>query len=114
MILVCTVALVACNNNGDDKGKDSDNDIVNQVYFCGKVIEVYDKSCLVEVIRIGNQHLIIGDKVVVHTDIEGCPQYAVGDCLKIVFDGKVTKSNPPQIVNVYGIYKTDKDGNDIG
>ncbi len=113
LILFCMVALVACNNNINDNGNDNGCDIIKQAYFRGKVIEVYDTSCLIEVTDTGNQQFAIGNKVVVNTDVDGCPQYAVGDYLRVVFDGKVAKSYPPQILSVYNIHKTDEIGNNI-
>lgn len=74
-----------------------------QAYFKGKVIEKYENNCLVEVTDNGNQRFMLSDKVVVKTDIEGCPDYAVGDYLKIEFDGMVAESYPMQILNVFSI-----------
>lgn len=103
LTLVCLVTLVACNTKNDE----------GQAYFVGKVIEVYEKSCLVEVTNNGNQHLTLGDEVVVNTNIENCPTYAVGDYLRIEFDGTMAESYPPQILKVYAIDKTDSTGNSI-
>ncbi len=74
-----------------------------KAYFKGKVIEKYENSCLVMVTDNGNQRFMSSDKVVVKTDIEGCPDYAVGDYLKIEFDGMVAESYPMQILNVFSI-----------
>lgn len=93
--------------------KESGNDIINQAYFRGKVIEKHEKSCLVEVVDTGNQKLTIGDKIVVKTDIEACPQYEVGDYLRIVYSGEMALSYPPQIFEVYVIQITDEIGNNI-
>ena len=100
--LIMVFSLVACNSN--DEGKD----ILNP-YFTGKVVEIYDKSCLIEVTDIGNGHFAVGDKVVVSTDITNCPIYSVGDYLTISFDGKVAESYPPQILKVFMISKADGD-----
>ena len=101
--LVCLIALVACNPKADEE----------RVYFVGKVIEVYDGRCLLEVTNNGNQGIASGDVVVVNTDIENCPTYAVGDFLRIEFDGTMALSYPPQILRVYAIAKTDAIGNGI-
>ncbi len=101
--LVCLIALVACNAK-DDKEK---------VYFVGKVIEVYEGRCLLEVTNNGNQGIASGDVVVVNTSIENCPTYAVGDFLRIECDGTMALSYPPQILRVYDIDKTDAMGNSI-
>ncbi|MBQ5591957.1 MAG: hypothetical protein IIU80_03345 [Clostridia bacterium] len=71
--------------------------------FKGKVIEKYENNCLVEVTDNGNQHFMLSDRVIVKTDIEGCPNYTVGDYLKIEFDGIVAESYPLQILNVFSI-----------
>ena len=93
--------------------RDDGNDIINKAYFRGKVIEKYEKSCLVEVVDVGNQLITIGDKIVVKTDIDECPQYEVGDYLRIVYGGEMALSYPPQIFDVYAIHKTDEIGNSI-
>ena len=103
LTIVCLATLVACSTN-DDKG---------QPYFVGKVIEVYEDSCLLEVTNNGNQHLASGDVVVVNTDIDNCPTYAIGDFLRIEFDGTMAESYPPQILKVSSIDKTDGIGNSI-
>lgn len=77
--------------------------ISEQACFEGVVIEKYKDSCLVMVTDNGNQRFMSSDKVVVKTDIEGCPDYAVGDYLKIEFDGMVAESYPMQILNVFSI-----------
>ena len=71
--------------------------------FEGVVIEKYKGGCLIEVTDNGNQHFMLSDRVIVKTDIEGCPNYTVGDYLKIEFDGIVAESYPLQILNVFSI-----------
>ena len=102
LCLFCFFALGACAQKEEGK------DILNP-YFTGKVVEVYEKSCLVEVTDIGNGNFFVGEKVVVHTDNENCPEYDLGDSLTISFDGKVALSYPPQIFNVSIVHKTDGD-----
>lgn len=94
----CVFTLVACaTDNGND------NDITDQPYFYGKVVEKYDKSCLVKVTDKGNQYFSVGDLISVSTNIDSCPEYCVGDSLKIVFDGAVAESYPMQIHKVTSI-----------
>ena len=100
--LFCVFSLVACATDSD-----SGNDIINQPYFYGKVVEKYDKSCLVEVTDKGNQYFSVGDLISVSTNIESCPEYAVGDALRIVFDGSVAESYPMQIHKVSSITKAE-------
>ena len=115
LALVCLVSLVACQNgeneNEGTKGTEG-NDILNP-YFTGKVVEIYDGGCLLEVTDKGNWNFSIGDRVRVNTKIENCPQYSVDDTLRISFDGVVDKSNPPQIHGVTIVSKTDATGNSI-
>ena len=102
LALFCVFSLVACAANSN-----SDNDIINQPYFYGKVVERYDNSCLVEVTDKGNQYFSIGDLISVSTNIESCPEYAVGDTLRIAFDGSVAESYPMQIHKVSSITKAE-------
>ena len=100
LVLFCiTVMLTACQAESPDP---SDKP-VDQHYFSGRVIEAYGASCLVEVTDMGNQHFKLGDRLVIHTNIENCPAYSEGDSLKIVFDGMVAESYPPQILKVFEI-----------
>ncbi len=103
LTLFCVVALVACNTVED----------AEQAYFVGKVIEKYEASCLLEVTNNGNQYFASGDAVVVNTNVEGCPDYSVGDFLRVGFDGTVAESYPLQIPKVFSIDKTDEMGNAI-
>ena len=72
---------------------------LNGPYFIGKVVEVYDGSCLLEVTDKGNWTYYIGYPVQVYTDFENCPEYSVGDYLMIIWDGLADDSYPPQIHN---------------
>ena len=87
------------------------NKMNSYFYFTGKVLEVYEKGCLLEVTDIGNGNFWIGNKVMVHTDISNSPAYDVGDFLRISFDGKVAESYPPQVTTVFIVSKTDSKGN---
>ena len=112
LTLVLLVTLVACQNNDKENNGNEGNDILNP-YFTGKVVDVYEKGCLLEVTDKGNWNFSIGDKVEIHTDIENCPEYSVNDYLRISFDGLVAESYPPQINGVTIISKTDSTGNSI-
>ena len=99
-IPICFITLVACQaNNGINN---SDNP-----YFTGKVTEIYNESCLVEVTNTGNGNFEIGNTVQIHTRISNCPSFDAGDYLIITFDGKVAYSYPPQIPNVLSISKVE-------
>ena len=114
LTLACLVTLVACNSNdnGGSNSNDDGRDILNP-YFTGEVIEVYENGCLLEVTDIGNGNFGIGDKVQVNTDISTCPEYDVGDFLRISFDGKVAESYPPQITKVFIVSKIDASENNV-
>ena len=118
LALLCVLALVACSEADEaieaNATTDGGNDTVELAYFVGKVVEMYDTTARLEVTERGNQDFATGDKVVVNTAIEGAPAFAVGDCLRVVFDGKIAKSYPPQVLNVLELYKTDSAGNPIG
>lgn len=98
LVLFCITALMtAC------QAEPSDGNSVDQYYFSGKVIETYEKSCLIEVTDTGNQSFNLGLCLIVHTNVENCPEYNEGDHLRIVFDGMVAESYPPQILRVFEI-----------
>lgn len=104
LVLFCiTVMLTACQAESPNPSDNSSGTPVDQYHFSGRVIETYGKSCLVEVTDAGNQHFKLGDQLVIHTDVENCPEYSKGDSLKIVFDGMVAESYPPQILKVFEI-----------
>ena len=110
LTLVCLVTLVACNTNSDTQSQNN----AKPAYFVGKVTEIHEAYCLVEVTDAGNYgHLAVGTPVHVKTEIENCPDFVVGDCLKITFDGTVQELYPPIIPNVSAINKTDSTGNSI-
>ena len=102
LVCVCLVMGVACDWIKTDGGKD----ILNP-YFTGKVLEKYENSCLMEVTDTGNGNFFVGEKVVVRTDIKNCPDYDVGNFLRISFDGKVALSYPAQVLNVYIVSKVE-------
>ena len=110
LTLVCLVALVACNTNSDEQSQNN----AKPAYFVGKVTKTLENACLVEVTDEGNYgRLAVGTAVEVPTNIENCPDYAVGDYLRIEFDGTVAESYPPQVLHVLAIDKTDNTGNSI-
>ena len=102
--LVCLAILVACNQEPTEL--DTENP-----YFTGKVIEIEERGCLMEVTHTGNGNFYVGERIIVNTNIKDCPKYAVGDHLRISFDGKVALSLPGQVLNVYSVVKTDANGN---
>ena len=116
VMAVIFTSIVSCAPVTEDtRGEESsvlDDHIDTQYpYFTGEVLEKYDFSCLVEVTDEGNCYLGFGNPVVVHTTLDDCPAYEVGDFLTVSFDGTVAQSFPPQVCRVYKIITTDARGN---
>ena len=106
LISACVIAICACQKKPEGP-LDTENP-----YFTGKVIGIEeDGKCLMEVTDTGNGNFYVGEKIIVNTNVKDCPKYAVGDHLRISFDGKVALSLPGQVLNVYSVVKTDADGN---
>ena len=103
--IACMLVLAACQKQPSVE-LDTENP-----YFTGKVIEIEERGCLMEVTHTGNGNFYVGERIIVNTNIRGCPNYRVGDHLRISFDGKVALSLPGQVLNVYSVVKTDASGN---
>ena len=114
VLFACLVALVACDtkNEGQETSPIPDD---TEPYFVGKIVEIFEEEdrCLVEVTDTGNGHLVLGDSVLVNTNLADCPTYAKGDHIRVTFDGKVALSLPAQILSVSHIHITDSSGNPI-
>ena len=101
LVLVCLMGLVACKG-GDEASQNN----AKPAYFVAEVLEAYETGCLVEITDVGNYGgLAVGTPVHVSTHIENCPDIAVGDHIKVVFDGTVAESYPPQVTHVSWIEK---------
>ena len=104
LVFICFVMLVSCSSGFFEQTQNN----AKPAYFIGRVVEKYERGCMVEVTDEGNYgQLAIGSPVQVTTSIQNCPEYEVGDHIKIVFDGTVAESYPPQILHVLVIEKTD-------
>ena len=67
--------------------------------FTGRILEKLEgESYLMEVTDVGNGNFAVGNEVVVNSGM--LSNFQIGDMLNIQFDGKVTMSIPPQVVNV--------------
>ncbi|MBE6589968.1 MAG: hypothetical protein E7643_07295 [Ruminococcaceae bacterium] len=97
LAVMCLFILSSCDTN----------DSTENAYLSGKVLTVYEGSCLLEVTDKGNTGFASGEVALINTNVEGCPIYAVGDFLKVEFDGTVAESYPPQILTVFSVEKTD-------
>lgn len=70
--------------------------------FTAKLLEkTADGVYLMKVTDVGNGNFAIGNEVIVSSDM--LSYFNIGDTLNIQFDGKVTMSIPPQVVNVLGV-----------
>ena len=113
LAILCVCSLAACRRYAGEGMESSSRDPLEtedhrdkiNPHFSGRVLEMYEDRCLVEVTDGGNQQIPLGEIYVVNTSVDGCPDYEVGDTLKIVFDGKVALSYPAQILSVYKIQK---------
>ena len=117
LLLGCLIAFGACDEvvaeNTDESTNESTNAQTNvnaeseitTPYFCGKVLEIYEDQCLMEITDGGNHRLVVGDRLLVNYHVEGAPEISVGDHLRVVFDGKIALSYPGQILNVFEIRK---------
>ena len=107
--LVCLSTLVACTLIDTQAQNNAE-----PAYFIGEVIECHGSGCIVRLTDTGSWGgLPIGEIAHVSTNVENCPEYDVGDYIKVVFDGTVAESYPPQIMHVIRIEKTDSNGNRI-
>ena len=95
LLFALAVALGACRADLKD----------DRPHLTGKVLEVFDGGCLLEITEQDSPYMAVGGEVVVHTNVEGCPAYAVGDLLTVFFDGSMATSYPPQIFKVYAVEK---------
>ena len=114
LVLFCLFALCACTSPApapssavptSSTSPDSQVDALKP-YFTGKVLEIYDGTSLLEVTDVGNENFYIGMTVVVNTNVAKCPDFSVGDLLTVSFDGTVTLSLPPRVLNVFQISKS--------
>lgn len=105
LLLIMIVIIFSCLIVSCDKPQTENN--AKPACIIGKVTEKYENSCLLKITDNVYSPLNLNDLVVVNTNISNCPEFEVGDILKIQFDGSTTKSYPPQIFNTLYIEKID-------
>lgn len=90
LVTLCILTLAACNK-AESEGP--------PYYFIGEVTEIYeaDGKFLVKVTDYCN-HKFNSEYVIIHESALG-PQYAIGDSLKIKFNGVFLETDPPQLRN---------------
>ena len=116
LTFVCLAILVACNPNSDISNDTTPLNNEKTRYFVGKVTEVWESGCQLEVTDVGNcgENFEIGAAVDVKTTLENCPQYTVGDYLRIEFEGIVAGNEEPYYVMCPTVIaKTDSNGNSL-
>ena len=103
LLFLMIVSIFSCSLFSCDKPQTENN--AKPACIIGIVTEKYESSCLLEITNNVNSPLNLNELVVVNTNISNCPDFEVGDSLKIEFDGSITKSYPPQIFNTLYIEK---------
>lgn len=100
LLLMCIIFVCGCGNEA-----------VNP-YFNAVVLEVYEKSVLVEPFE-GADELKSADQIEVSTDVistHEVPQMEAGTTIRIVYNGDIAESYPAQINTVFAIYSVDETG----
>lgn len=109
MVLACILTLSGCDK---EPSKDP-SDEKGQTYFNATFLELNDDSVKVECTQSFNSGISVGEEVCVSTDVEatsGAPELAIGDDIRIVFNGDVMESYPLQIGTVFAVYFLDENG----
>lgn len=100
VLLLCMIFVSGCGNEA-----------VNP-YFNATVLEVYEKSVLVEPFE-GADELKSADQIDVSTEVVSThevPQMEAGTTIRIVYNGDIAESYPAQINTVFAIYLVDEAG----
>ena len=100
LTLIIFVNFIACDEASQNNA--------TPAHFVGKVVEIYETSYLLEVTDEGNYgHLALGTTVQVNINTDDTTEYEIGDNLKVIFDGAISKSYPPQVLHVISIEKAE-------
>ncbi|MEG1072408.1 MAG: DUF3221 domain-containing protein [Oscillospiraceae bacterium] len=81
------------------------NDIYEEAHFSGMVTEVFDKAIIVAVDENEDERKSC-DQMSVSLDVklkDSMTEFAVGDTVKVFYDGTIAESYPGQINTVYAI-----------
>ncbi len=90
-----------------------DTDVNGQDYFDAVVLDILDGGLSVECTSCESGSISAGSEVTVPLNVvsaSGAPDVAVGDSIRVVFDGSVMESYPLQLGTVYAIYLLDENG----
>lgn len=110
LILGCMITLVACGSNNlkEDKVKLQPGE---PTQFVGSIIEIYDKTFLIEVKDEYTSGIAVGTQAYINTALDGgIPECSVGDYILVKYDGTVKETYPLEIDSVTEILKIDKVG----
>ena len=94
-------------------GGGQDADVNGQDYFDAVVVDILDGSLSVKCTACESGNISAGNEVTVPLNVvsaSGVPDVAVGDSIRVVFDGSVMESYPLQLGAVYAIYLLDENG----
>lgn len=112
MVLVCILALSGCDNEASNDSSDANG----QTYFNATVLELNDGSVKVECTQSFDSGISVGEEIFVSTDVvaaSGVPELAIGDGIRVVFNGDIMESYPLQIGTVFAVYLLDENGEAI-
>ena len=99
-LLLCMICISGCRNEAKNP------------YFNATVLEVYEKSVLVEPFE-GSEELKSSDQIEVSTDVVSThevPEMEEGTTIRVLYNGDIAESYPAQINTVFAIYLVDETG----
>lgn len=101
LALACVLSLSAC---GGEPG--------GQAYFNATVLSVNDGSAELECTERLTSGISVGERFTISTDAVsgGAPELAVGDAVRVEFDGLIMESYPIQLGTIFAIYRLDENG----
>ena len=114
LVLVCVLGIAGCGLKNDSR-----NEVMED--FVGIITSVSENNTnyIVKVTDSGSSKLVIGDVVLVQTDVEAGYQYVVNDCIKVGFNGVVEENTTISTANktiprTFDIEKIDTTENNAG
>lgn len=82
-----------------------------QAFFNAKVLEVTENRVFVEPVGDFWETAYSSIWVTLETVSPTVPEISVGDTIRIIYNGAVQESYPPQINHVFSIFMVDESGN---
>ena len=102
LALACVLRLTAC---GGEPGAAAS--------FHATVLAVNEGSAELECTDKLTSGISVGERFTISTDTassDGAPELAVGDAVRVVFDGLIMESYPIQLGTIFAIYLLDENG----